>query len=116
MDLLTYISDVPRREALAKACGTDPNYLWQVATGWRGRRASPKLAERIELETERLGPEKVTKESVIFPSAAREGFETVVGDEEPHRGTAPSSEDAVQSQGQEMQAGPSAPSTLSEVA
>lgn len=74
MDLLTYISDVPRREALAKACDSDPNYLWQIATGWRGRRASPKLAERIELESERLGPEKVTKESIVFgPAPTQQG-------------------------------------------
>lgn len=66
MDLLTYISDMGRRKALADACDTDPNYLWQIATGWRGKRASPVLAERIEAETKRLGPETVTKESVIF--------------------------------------------------
>lgn len=72
MDLATYISDPGRRASLAQACDTSPDYLWQIATGWRGKRASPRLAERIELETERLGPEKVTKESVIFGPPASE--------------------------------------------
>lgn len=69
MNLLTYISDMVRRNNLATACDTSPDYLWQIATRWRGKRASPELAERIEIETERLGPEKVPKESVIFGSA-----------------------------------------------
>jgi hypothetical protein len=67
MDLLTYISDMSRRRALAAACDTDPDYLWQVATRWRGKRPSPDLAEAIERESERLGPEKVPKEPLIFP-------------------------------------------------
>jgi hypothetical protein len=58
-----------RRRALAEACETSPDYLWQVATAWKGRRASPKLAEKIEAETARIGPETVTKESVIFGPA-----------------------------------------------
>lgn len=71
MDLLTYISDMARRAALADECGTSPDYLWQIATRWNGRRGSPDLAERIERATTKLGPETVTKESVIFgPSPA----------------------------------------------
>jgi len=66
MDLLTYISDIQRRTALAKACGTSPDYLWQIATGWRGRKPSANMAARIEAATERLGPEKVRKEPLIF--------------------------------------------------
>lgn len=69
MDLLTFISDMGRRRELAEACGTSPDYLWQVATNWKGRRASPKLAEKIETETTRIGPEMVSKESVIFGPA-----------------------------------------------
>lgn len=64
MDLNIYISDTDRRAALAKAVGTSTRYLWQVATGWNGRRASTDLAKAIERETERLGPEKVPKESI----------------------------------------------------
>ena len=66
MNLLEYISDMNRRRALAEAIGTSPDYLWQVAARWQGRRGSPDFAAAIEEATERLGPEKVTKESVIF--------------------------------------------------
>jgi len=66
MDLLTYISDMQRRAALAKACGTSPDYLWQIATGWKGRKPSARMAARIEAATEKLGPEKVRKEPLIF--------------------------------------------------
>lgn len=69
MDLLTYISDMGRRVALAEACGTSPDYLWQIATRWKGRKPSPELATRIEAESERLGPEKVPKEPLIFGPA-----------------------------------------------
>ncbi|MBN5173086.1 hypothetical protein JY430_13270 [Stenotrophomonas maltophilia] len=66
MDLLTYISDMSRRVALADACGTSPEYLWQIATGWRGKRPSARLACAIERESARLGPEVVRKEPMIF--------------------------------------------------
>lgn len=72
MDLLTYISDMPRRAALAEACGTSPEYLWQIATRWRGKRPSPELAAAIEKESARLGPEAVPKEPLIFGVDARE--------------------------------------------
>ncbi|WP_414497212.1 hypothetical protein [Stenotrophomonas maltophilia] len=72
MDLLTYISDMSRRAALAEACGTSPEYLWQIATGWRGKRPSPKLAFAIERESTRLGPATVLKEPMIF-GHARQG-------------------------------------------
>lgn len=51
MDLLTLIQDTTRRAALAKEVGTSPAYLWQVARGWRGKRASPELASAIERAT-----------------------------------------------------------------
>jgi hypothetical protein len=70
MDLLTYISDMSRRVALAEACSTSPEYLWQIATRWRGKRPSPELAACIERETERLGPERVAKEPMIFGEEA----------------------------------------------
>ncbi|MFK2876924.1 hypothetical protein [Rhodanobacter hydrolyticus] len=73
MDLYAYISDIPRRQALAEACDTIPDYLWQLATG--RRKPSPSLARRIEEATERLGPEKVSKEELIFgpPPSSKEG-------------------------------------------
>lgn len=46
--LLKYISDPARRAELAKATESSPDYLWQVATGWNGKRASHDLAMRIE--------------------------------------------------------------------
>lgn len=67
MDLSTYIADPARRQALASACDTSPNYLWQIATRWKGRRPSPDLASRIEAATAELGPFMVSKESLIFP-------------------------------------------------
>lgn len=73
MDLLTYIKDTERRAALAEECGTSPDYLWQIATRWNGRRGSPELAEKIERATAKLGPEIVTKESVIFGPAPEKG-------------------------------------------
>lgn len=54
MDLLTYIADIPRRQSLAAALNTSPDYLWQMATGWRGKRPSPELAIQIEQVTEGL--------------------------------------------------------------
>ncbi len=71
MDLLTYIADMSRRVALAEACGTSPEYLWQIATRWRGKRPSPELAATIERETDRLGPERVPKEPLIFGPSAK---------------------------------------------
>jgi len=51
MDLATYIADSSRRSELVAALGCNDDYLWQVATGWRGRKAGPKLAKRIEHAT-----------------------------------------------------------------
>ena len=62
MDLLTYISDMGRRADLAQACESNPDYLWQIATG--RRQAGIELAKAIERESERLGPERVPKELV----------------------------------------------------
>lgn len=64
MDLQAFISDADRREALASACQTHPGYLWQLATGWQGRRPSTDMAQAIERESERIGPEKVPKASL----------------------------------------------------
>lgn len=56
MDLQTFIADPARRASLATACGTSSDYLWQVATGWRGRKPSTKLAKLIHDETHGLIP------------------------------------------------------------
>lgn len=52
MDLNTYIADTDARRRLAGAVGTSPEYLWQLATGWRGKRASRVMAIAIERETD----------------------------------------------------------------
>jgi DNA-binding transcriptional regulator YdaS (Cro superfamily) len=52
MNLQAYFeTESGARKALADALGTSPDYLWQIATNWNGRQASPKLAARIEEAT-----------------------------------------------------------------
>jgi len=65
MDLLTFISDTVRRKSLADALGKSPDYLWQIASGWKGRKPSPELAIDIEEATARLGPECVPVQSML---------------------------------------------------
>lgn len=35
------------REALARAADTDAGYLWQLATRWRGKRASLGMMQKL---------------------------------------------------------------------
>lgn len=49
--LSDYIADPERRAQLARDAETSTDYLWQIATRWRGRRASSELAKRIERAT-----------------------------------------------------------------
>lgn len=51
-----YIADPDRRARLARDTGYSPDYLWQIATGWRNRRASIELATLIETATEGAVP------------------------------------------------------------
>lgn len=51
MNLTDYIADMDRRQRLAAAVDTSPDYLWQVASAWNGRRASTDLAQAIEAAT-----------------------------------------------------------------
>jgi DNA-binding transcriptional regulator YdaS (Cro superfamily) len=51
MNLSEYIADPTRRDALAASVESSVDYLWQVATGWRGRKPSHKLALKIEQAT-----------------------------------------------------------------
>lgn len=50
---------------LANAAGTDPQYLRQCATGWRGKRPSPELAAKLIEADSRL-----TWEAMYRPRAA----------------------------------------------
>ena len=52
MNLIDYIADMDRRAALAAACNTSPDWLYQVATGWNGRKAGHQLAKAIEQATQ----------------------------------------------------------------
>jgi hypothetical protein len=79
MELKDYIADPERRRLLADAAGTDPDYLWQIATGYvrkntkKPTRASTDLALKIERETTRLGPRTVRKESLrpdVWPASS----------------------------------------------
>ena len=51
MNLHTYIQNTDKRRELARTLNTSPDWLWQVATGWNAKRASPQLAMRIERAT-----------------------------------------------------------------
>ena len=51
MDLKSFIADPDQRDALATALDSSSGYLWQLATGWRGRRPSAEFAIRIEAAT-----------------------------------------------------------------
>lgn len=51
MTLSDYIADMGRRGELARAVGSDPDYIWQIATG--RRQASHRLAKAIEEATNR---------------------------------------------------------------
>ena len=51
MDLKTYLKDRAGLHELAAAIGCNAEYLWQIATKWEGRQASPKMAVRIETAT-----------------------------------------------------------------
>ncbi|WP_162405557.1 hypothetical protein [Pseudoxanthomonas jiangsuensis] len=72
MDLLQFISDPGRKAALAEMTSASPGYLWQIATRWRGKRASPDLARSIATATAEIGPEAVPLEALrpdIWPPA-----------------------------------------------
>lgn len=51
MQLADFIADPKRRDLLVEAVGTCPDYLWQIATSWRGRRPSPAMARKIAAAT-----------------------------------------------------------------
>lgn len=51
MDLQTFFKTTGRRAELAARLGKTPNYLWQLAVRYRGRKPSAELARRIHEET-----------------------------------------------------------------
>lgn len=51
MNLLEFINEKERAIKLAADTGKSRAYLYQVATGWQGKRCSPELAQAIEEAT-----------------------------------------------------------------
>jgi hypothetical protein len=43
-----------QRESLARAAETDPGYLWQIATKWRGKKASLAMMQKLVAADSRL--------------------------------------------------------------
>lgn len=52
-DLIENIT-VEEREALAKKVPTEPGYLWQLATQWRGKKPSLGLMQKLVAADPRL--------------------------------------------------------------
>jgi hypothetical protein len=80
MDLKTFIADGERRAALAKACDTTPEYLYQLSVRWRGRRPSKSLARLIERESARILPPGVPLSGLRAGAAAGVGQDEVEHD------------------------------------
>lgn len=51
MNLAEYASNPVKRNALARAVGANPQYMYQMAVGWNGKRPSPGMARKIESAT-----------------------------------------------------------------
>lgn len=50
------------REALAKKVDTDPGYLWQLATQWRGKKPSIDLLSKLAAADSRLSVIEMVEE------------------------------------------------------
>lgn len=65
------ILDADGRLALAKKVGTDPGYLWQLATRWRDKRPSIEFMQKLVAADARLTiPEMVEEFSRAEPVKA----------------------------------------------
>lgn len=75
MELISFIADGDRKRQLAVLTRSSEGYLWQIATGWRNKRASPGLALEIERATALIGPETVSKSELrpdIWPATTND--------------------------------------------
>lgn len=63
-----YIADPARRAALAAALHSHLQYLWQMATGWRGARASARMAMAIETATAGEVPKEALRPDIWPPA------------------------------------------------
>lgn len=43
-----------QRASLARSAETDPGYLWQIATQWRGKKASLSMMQKLVAADSRL--------------------------------------------------------------
>ena len=50
------------REVLAKKVDTDPGYLWQLATQWRGKKPSIDLLSKLAVADSRLSVIEMVEE------------------------------------------------------
>lgn len=64
MRLSTLYQDLTAEEraALAKKVGTDPGYIWQLATRWRGKRASIGFMSKLVAAEPRLSIADMSEE------------------------------------------------------
>lgn len=58
------------REALAKSVDTQPGYLWQIATQWRGKKPSIDLIARLAAADIRLSVNELVEEFSEHEKAA----------------------------------------------
>lgn len=66
-----YFKLSPReRKALAAKAKASPGYLWQIATGWEGKRPSIELMQRLALADKRLRVAHMIDEFSKRPDAA----------------------------------------------
>lgn len=69
MDLKTYIKDTAARRLLAETVGTSPDYLWQLANNWRGRRPSRITTLAIERATNGVVTRQELRPDIWGPEA-----------------------------------------------
>jgi len=60
------------RQVLAKKANTDPGYLWQLATGWRGKKPSLAMIERLASADRRLTISHLVAEFASSSAEARQ--------------------------------------------
>lgn len=58
------------RDALAKRAGTEPGYLWQIATQWRGKRASISMMQKLAAAEPRLHLNDLVAEFTVEANSA----------------------------------------------
>ena len=73
MDLNTYFKTHGDRGRLAADLRVSPDYLWQIATGWDNRKASPKLALRIESATGGAVSRHDLRPDIFGPAPTQQG-------------------------------------------